>query len=176
MYATCTNGHRHWGMAGAAGGLIVARGDAGLEMLLTLRSADVHHGNSWSVPGGAIDSGDADAHAAACREIFEELGLDVSDLPVLGWHEFECGGWMYSTVLLAAPAPILVHGYGWETQEARWYGVDGVETLAADEALHHGFAASWPALRDLITTADDEGLTRHFLRHASPIRAATRRK
>ncbi|MBA3529823.1 MAG: NUDIX hydrolase [Propionibacteriaceae bacterium] len=90
MYVTCSLGHRHWGTAGAAGGLVVAQGASGTQVLLTLRSAEVHQGNTWSIPGGAIDAADADPHAAACREIEEELGFDVSAMPVIGWHSFEC--------------------------------------------------------------------------------------
>lgn len=151
MYATCARGHRHWGTIGAAGGLLVARGAAGPEVLLTLRSAEVHQGNTWSVPGGAIDAGDLDAHAAACREIAEELGMDVSALPVIGWHEFECGGWTYSTVLLTAPSVVPLTAYGWETQEARWFDRENVDRLAVGQALHPSFASSWPALREVIT-------------------------
>ncbi|MDX6322702.1 MAG: 8-oxo-dGTP diphosphatase [Propionibacteriaceae bacterium] len=150
MYATCSRGHRHWGLAGAAGGLIVASGERGTELLLTLRSGAVHHGNTWSIPGGAIDTSDADAHAAACREIYEELGLDVAALPVLGSHTFECGGWTYSTSLLAAEAPFALVVDGWETDAVGWFDLESVDRLAADGSLHPGFASSWPALRRLI--------------------------
>lgn len=150
MYATCGRGHRHWGTSGAAGGLLVAAGAGGPEILLTLRSAEVHHGNTWSIPGGAIDADDADAHAAACREISEELGLDVSALPVTGHHLFDCGGWTYSTLLLAAPERVPVVASGWETDDVGWFGVEDVEVLALRRALHPGFAASWPALRRLV--------------------------
>lgn len=150
MYATCSNGHRHWGQSGAAGGLVVAPGPTEPQLLLTLRSAQVHQGNTWSVPGGAIDVGDSDPHAAACREIHEELGLDVSALPVVGWHTFECGGWTYSTVLLAAAVVVPLAADGWETEEVRWFEVSDVDLLADREALHPGFAASWPALRQQV--------------------------
>lgn len=151
MYATCSRGHQHWGPAGAAGGLVVTPGDSGPQLLLTFRSAAVHQGSTWSIPGGAIDPGDADAHAAACREIEEELSFDVSELPVLGWHRFECGGWTYSTVLMVAPAPVPLTAHGWETDEVRWLGVEEVDRLAAADTLHPGFAASWPDLRRRVT-------------------------
>ena len=147
MYATCSHGHRHWGTAGAAGGLVFTSGPAGPRVLLTLRSAEVHQGGTWSIPGGAIDPGDADAPAAAAREIAEELGLDVTGYPVVGRHEFECGGWTYSTVLLLAPDEVPLTAAGWETDDVRWLDVDQVDQLASRRALHPGFAASWPDLR-----------------------------
>ncbi|MET1007784.1 MAG: NUDIX hydrolase [Propionibacteriaceae bacterium] len=150
MYFFCSRGHRHWGPVGAAGALLVAAGTAGSRVLLTLRSAEVHQGNTWSVPGGAIDPGDVDEHAAASREIKEELGLDVFDWPVLGWHRFECGGWSYSTMVAAAPTEVEVTALGWETDEVRWLTLDQVDELAAAERLHPSFAKSWPALRSAI--------------------------
>lgn len=154
MYAVCSLGHRHWGVAGAAGALLVAAAPDGPQVLLTLRSAEVHHGNTWSIPGGAIDPGDRDAHAAAAREVHEELHVYVSGLPVLGWHTFSCGGWSYSTVLLAAPEAFAIVANGWETDDVRWFGLDQVDALASDGVLHHSFADSWPALRRLVVEAE----------------------
>jgi len=160
MYATCSHGHRHWGTAGAAGGMVVAPGEPGPKVLLTLRSAQVHQGNTWSLPGGAIDPEDSDAHAAARREICEELGLEVSGMPVVGHHEFECGGWTYTTVLLAAPAVIHLTAEGWETDDVRWFAIAEVDALAGAGLLHPGFAASWPRLRRLAAERGAVGLPR----------------
>ena len=153
MYFTCTRGHRHWGTSGAAGALLVAAGDQGPQVLLTLRSAEVHQGGTWSVPGGAIDAGE-DPHAAASREVFEELGIAVADLPVIGEHRYACGGWTYTTVLLAEPAPMPIAARGWETDDVRWFDVAEVEHLAA---LHPSFAASWPALKALVEALTVQG-------------------
>ncbi len=155
IYTTCTRGHRHWGVSGAAGALLVAPGDSGPQVLLTLRSPQVHQGSTWSVPGGAIDAGE-DPHAAACREVSEELGIEVAVLPVLEQHVFECGGWRYTTVLLAAPAPTALSVDGWETDEVRWFDVHDVDRL---EALHPAFATSWPALRTLVVAGRGRGVS-----------------
>ena len=146
IYTTCTRGHRHWGVSGAAGALLVAPGPDGPQVLLTLRSPQVHQGSTWSVPGGAIDAGE-DPHTAACREVTEELGIEVRALAVLAEHVFECGGWRYTTVLLAAPAPTALRADGWETDEVRWFDLHDVDRLPA---LHPAFAGSWPALRALV--------------------------
>ena len=146
MYLTCSRGHHHWGTSGAAGAVLVAPGERAPQVLLTLRSPRVHQGSTWSTPGGAIDAGE-DARTAACREVSEELGLSVDGLPVIGEHVFECGGWAYTTVLLAAPHASGLTALGWETDEVRWFGIDEVDRLTH---LHPSFAASWPALRKLV--------------------------
>jgi len=150
MYATCRRGHRHWGLAGAAGALVVAAHPSGSRLLLTLRSAEVHQGGTWSIPGGAIDPGDADAEAAARRELHEEIDYDAAGLPVRGRHMFSCGGWTYETVVLVAPATVPLTSHGWETDEVAWLLVEEVDRLADASALHPGFATSWPALRNLV--------------------------
>ena len=126
--------------------MLIAPDDDRPRLLLTLRSPEVHQGGTWSVPGGAIDAGE-DAHAAACREVAEELGITVDTLPVVGEHVFECGGWRYTTVLLQAPEPVALAARGWETDDVSWFAVDEVDRLGA---LHPSFATSWPALRGLV--------------------------
>jgi 8-oxo-dGTP diphosphatase len=100
------------------------------------------------VPGGAIDAGE-DPHAAACREVSEELGIEIGVLSVVGEHVFECGGWRYTTVLLAEPDPTALRADGWETDDVRWFDVHHVDEL---QPLHPAFARSWPALRALVVT------------------------
>jgi len=133
-------------------------------VLLTLRSSEVHQGNTWSIPGGAIDRSDVDVHAAAVREIHEELHIDVSRLPVIGWHAFGCGGWTYSTVVLAARDAFPITANGWETDDVRWFALDQVDNLASRGVLHAGFASSWPELRQLVlgVEADPPGVGRVF--------------
>ncbi len=68
-WATCSNGHAHWGRRGAAG-LLVAQGG---RALLQLRAGWSHQGGTWSIPGGAIERGETSVQAAL-REAEEELG------------------------------------------------------------------------------------------------------
>lgn len=63
----------------------LVRGDAGLRVLLTQRTAHLnHHGGQVSFPGGRCEDSDADATATALREAQEEVGLNPRLVDVLG--------------------------------------------------------------------------------------------
>jgi len=56
-----------------------------LQVLLTLRSSHLtHHPGQIAFPGGGRDPGDADLSATAIRETGEEVGLDESQIELLG--------------------------------------------------------------------------------------------
>ncbi|MCB2115865.1 MAG: CoA pyrophosphatase [Rhodobacteraceae bacterium] len=73
----------------AAGVLVGLRsGPAGTEIILTKRSSRLkHHPGQIAFPGGKVDSGDADAVAAALREAEEEIGLPRECVRVIGTME-----------------------------------------------------------------------------------------
>ncbi len=63
---------------------IIDRGED-LTVLLTLRADDLkHHAGQISFPGGRLETGDADATAAALRETEEEIGLRRQYVEILG--------------------------------------------------------------------------------------------
>jgi 8-oxo-dGTP pyrophosphatase MutT (NUDIX family) len=60
--------------------------DSGLTVLFTERTASLRqHAGEVSFPGGAIESDDADAVAAALRETEEETGIDPASVDVFGY-------------------------------------------------------------------------------------------
>ena len=139
-WVTCRRGHRHWGRYGAAGLLLVKDS----AVLLQLRSAHVHHGDTWSIPGGARDL-DESATEAAGREAFEEIGLDPASTEPIDCLVDEHGGWAYTTVIASWSGPTeLVHNY--ESERVAWVPVTDVTSYP----LHPGFAASWPQVRQLL--------------------------
>lgn len=143
-WVRCSFGHRHWGRFGAAGLLITDGG----HVLLQHRAAWTHEGGTWAVPGGARDS-DEDPIAAAMREAAEETSLDTRSVdPYTEWVD-DHGGWTYTTILARTSVPERVRAINAESTEVRWWAVDEV----GDLDLHYGFAAAWPALRELIVDA-----------------------
>ena len=140
-WATCTLGHRHWGLYGAAGLLVVAPGGA---VLLQHRAPWSHGGDTWGVPGGARRQGETPLQAAR-RETVEETGLDLTDLVVIGEHLADHGVWTYRTYVATVPATLPVVAER-ESIDLRWVPAPAVTGLP----LHRAFSAAWPELRSLV--------------------------
>ena len=158
-WTTCASGHRHWGLHGAAGLLLVAgrdgggRGDGagrdgagrdgggrdGRTVLLQHRAPWSHHGDTWGIPGGARGARES-AVAAALRETAEETGLPVERVALLAQVVDDHGGWSYTTVRGALPAAVPVEPLDGESTALAWVPLDEVHL----RPLHPGFAAAWP--------------------------------
>jgi 8-oxo-dGTP pyrophosphatase MutT (NUDIX family) len=148
-WVECAQGHRHWGVHGAAGLLLgtgvesVATGTAAAgRVLLQHRAAWTHHGDTWGVLGGARQ-GSESPEQAAVREAAEEGGLDASTVVVTGEYVDDHGGWSYTTVLATAGSTLPAQPTGQESADVAWVGLGEVE----DRVLHPGFASTWPLLR-----------------------------
>ena len=147
-WVTCSAGHRHWGLFGAAGLLLAAVDPAGVvRVLLQHRAAWSHHGDTWGIPGGArgsVESGEQ----AALREAVEETGLDPLGVTLGAASEEAHGGWSYTTVLATAAGLLPVHAEDQESTAVAWVALAEVDGLP----LHPGFAGAWPALQPWIAS------------------------
>jgi 8-oxo-dGTP pyrophosphatase MutT (NUDIX family) len=121
--------HVHWGPYGAAG-LFLRCGD---HVLLQQRSQRVHHGGTWSIPGGALER-DEDPVDAALREAEEETGVDTDKVDVLDEIDAWCGDWVFTTVIGTADTQLPVRR-SWEGS-ARWVPFAELSQLP----LHPAFA------------------------------------
>ncbi|MFI7438775.1 NUDIX hydrolase [Nonomuraea indica] len=138
-WAECGRGHRHWGIHGASGLLVVHHDDAGVPYVLMQKRAEwSHHGGTWGLPGGARDSHE-DAVASALREAHEEAALPGDELRVRGVYVDDHGGWTFETVIAEAPALLAVAPANGESDELRWLPLPEVTGML----LHPGFAETW---------------------------------
>lgn len=137
-FVTCTQGHNHWGVHGAAGLMLRHVDDEGqARYLLTHRSPNVQHGSTYSVPGGALDSHEY-PEEGALREAQEELG------PIPGFHPTgvetaDHGGWAYHTVHGDVDHMFEPQPQNWETNSAQWFTPQEIDQLL----LHPGFRSYW---------------------------------
>ena len=140
-WVQCACGHKHWGLNGAAGILILR----GTEILLQHRAPWVHNGDTWGIPGGARDSHESTIEGAF-REAVEETGIDTQLLTPLHTFSDDHGDWKYETVIARAEVGLIAHEVNDESHEVRWVEIDLVDELP----LHPSFAKSWPELKKLL--------------------------
>lgn len=136
-YVRTSDGQLRWGPQGAAGMLF--HHPPTNTYLLTHRSPEVQMGDTWGIPGGAIDKGE-EPYQAALRETQEELG-QVPQHTVTGIHEAApVPDWKYHTVMADVPEQFDPDYSGqWETQDHGWFTPEEIEGLN----LHPGFASAW---------------------------------
>ena len=120
-YVELADGSQRWGLFGAAGVLIRAGGiDDSPRYLVAKRSAIVHLGGTWGIPGGALYRGE-DPLDGALRELGEETGFAVAEFKLIGRYEDDHGGWSYWTLLLDVREPFSEPPLlNWETDELCW--------------------------------------------------------
>ena len=139
-WTVCAAGHRHWGLFGAAGLLLM--GDD--QVILQHRAPWTHQGDTWGIPGGARDSHE-DAVTAALREAGEEARLSAADVDPIGVYVDDHSGWSYTTVVARPTRVVRPYAANAESVTVRWHSVAEVTGLR----LHPGFASTWTRLQDV---------------------------
>jgi len=144
-WVDCRCGHRHWGLHGAAGLLLVRPGPEP-AVVLQHRSEWTHQGGTWGIPGGAREPQESAAQGAL-REAAEEAGIDPTVVRVVGERVLDHVDWSYTTVLaVLTVADLDVRPTDAESAEIRWVPLDQVE----QRPLLPAFGTAWPALRQRI--------------------------
>lgn len=135
--------------------------DAG-EILLIQRRDD----QLWAMPGGGFEVGETPAEAT-CREAWEETGVAVEPLRMVGVYDSRlCGSrtaaHLYQFVLLCRPRdPAACPALSNETLDVRWYAEDALPPLSPGHAtrIADAFrclrAAHWEAVFDPVTSDKD---------------------
>lgn len=154
-FIRCSDGHVRWGLFGAAGVVFVHRtASDGPVVMLQKRSAFAHEGGTWSCAGGALDMGESPLQGAL-REAAEEVGTIPDDARPIGQYVFApCPEWHYTTIVVEVDS-LFGESVNFETDAVQWFTPDQVDSLA----VHAGFAAAWPHLRELIDRVDDSAGT-----------------
>ncbi|GII77650.1 NTP pyrophosphohydrolase [Sphaerisporangium rufum] len=151
-WAICRRGHRHWGRHGASGLLAVHYDTGGVAHVLMQKRAEwSHHGGTWGLPGGALDSHE-DAVTGALREAREEAALGGDGLRVIGVHTDDHGDWSFQTVIAEAASLLPAVPANAESIELRWLPADEIGGEIGG-GLHPGFAESWPRIRPALPPA-----------------------
>ncbi|MBE1877135.1 NUDIX domain-containing protein [Myceligenerans sp. TRM 65318] len=132
--------HRHWGLYGAAGLLLVRRGaDGGPgHLVLQHRAPWSHMGGTWGIPGGALAPGES-AGDGALREAAEEAAVDPAAVEVVGTHVLEHPAWTYTTVVaeVRSGARVVPRAADAESLAVRWVALGelaGLDLLPPFEA------------------------------------------
>lgn len=136
-WTTTPSGNTFWGPRGAAG--ILFHHPETNTYLLGHRSPEVHHGDTWGIPGGAIDPGES-PYQAALREAEEEFG-SVPQHKVTNEHVASPDpDWNYHTYTAEVPQQFDPEYAGdWETTDHGWFTPEEINGMK----LHPGFANSW---------------------------------
>ncbi|MEV4390749.1 NUDIX domain-containing protein [Nonomuraea sp. NPDC049607] len=145
-WAECGLGHRHWGIHGASGLLLVHHDPLGVpHVLMQERSLWSHHGGTWGLPGGARDSHE-DAVTSALREAHEEAALGGDGFRVQGVYLDDHGGWTFETVIAESAELVPARPANSESTDLRWLPLPEL----AGRKLHPGFAATWDRVQAAI--------------------------
>ena len=137
-------GQGQWGLYGAAGVLVRNISD-GIERFLVVQRGTGVSSNvgKWQLPGGALNSLETPAQAAA-RETMEELGATVEWLGQLtqvgqtvytGQYSPSAGNWQYTNIAADSPTMFAPNVDNEETANARWVTRDELANMDLVPAL-----------------------------------------
>ncbi|MDG3089052.1 8-oxo-dGTP diphosphatase MutT [Vibrio hannami] len=102
------------------------------KVFITKRPDKAHKGGLWEFPGGKVEQGET-AEQATVRELFEEIGIEVTKL-----HHFEALTHDYSDKSLMfdffVVTDFLNEPYGKEGQKGEWVEISRLANFEFPEA------------------------------------------
>lgn len=137
-HVMCADGEVRWGAYGAAGLLAMHDG----KYFLQHRSAGVDEGNTWAIPGGALEEGE-DPTQGALREFAEEVGVKPSGTILREYRDQVAEDWCYTTVIMEVDDKFEHEASTWEAKHGKWVTADEMKSMN----LHPGFKSALPHLK-----------------------------
>lgn len=110
---------QYWGVRAA--GLIVVSKDN--RILLGKRSQHVNEPNTWSYPGGKLDTGEMNPKNVAKREFIEETGYEGDFKNIRLLDVFEDGKFKYYTFIAEVNREFKAIP-DWENSKFKWFNID----------------------------------------------------
>lgn len=134
----------------AAALLLLYPGSRGISLPLTVRASGLkRHAGQISLPGGAIDDGETMIEAAL-RETYEEIGVDPSDVRILGEltpvHVLVSGFTLHPIVAVADQRPAFRPAAG-EVDEVLEVSMDDLRdasSIRQGTRIREGMAVEYP--------------------------------
>ncbi|MBP3222672.1 MAG: septum formation inhibitor Maf [Actinomycetaceae bacterium] len=171
-FLVCSCTKKHWGLNGAAGICPVRIHNGKPQVLLQLRAAWSHGGQSWAIPGGALNWEETPLEGAL-REVEEEIGIPREHFTPLPYHDnsytttaphdnhgtihvthsygtgthiYEHEEWSYTTFVMQCADNEHMR-LNEESVTTQWVDID----RPLPTPLHPAFAAAWPHIKHMIT-------------------------
>lgn len=113
--------------------------DSKNRLLLQLRSKTSNYPLHWDVSGaGHVDSGESYENCAK-RELFEEVGIKIKSLILLGKHDFvyERGRKRISCAFIGEVDSKHLEIDAVEVAEARWFSIDEIKKMIENNEKFH---------------------------------------
>lgn len=121
-----------WGVNNAADPIVIAVDNAGARKILLIRRKDTQE---WALPGGMVDPGE-NVSLTAKRELKEEAGIDLSDIPATvvaqGYVDDPRNtdnAWMETVASVMVINHIPEPKAGDDAEDSKWFDLENIEAL-----------------------------------------------